>query len=258
MICNDKPKSYLHCPPLPKKTKSIIQQSSPPTLSHNAFSTLPSFPTVHTKHKHRHRLISTPCLFLRTCSFGTLAPPTREQRRLEHISLNIAHFINLALIRPIPIQPSRVLQFLHGSILFLRLLFRLQLLRCHGGKSFRRDLPQNDLLSNGSVPFQIEDESAHLLRVGLFDPLAPRVDRGLHLSRTREAERCDGRCVEVLGQFVLGRKEDGVKLFANVDAEWGKALPFGLGVEFGGSGARTLELGARLGWPFGSGLGCRG
>lgn len=42
-------------------------------------STFPPLTTIQTQNKNRHWLICTPRLFLRTCSLGTLTPPTRKQ-----------------------------------------------------------------------------------------------------------------------------------------------------------------------------------
>lgn len=113
-------------------------QSNPtiqPTNPTNSFdSTLPSIATIQTQDKNRHGLICTPRLFLRTRSLDTFTPPTSKQTRLEQITLDTTHFINLALIGLFPIQPSRILQ-LCQSLTNLLTLFR-------SGQLFRFELNQ--------------------------------------------------------------------------------------------------------------------
>mmetsp|Transcript_3240 Transcript_3240/g.4728 ORF Transcript_3240/g.4728 Transcript_3240/m.4728 type:complete len:111 (+) Transcript_3240:83-415(+) len=66
----------------PNTTLSLLKHSKKEKNEMICPSAFPPVPTILTKDKHSHWLIRTPRLFLRTRSFVTLTPPTREQTGL--------------------------------------------------------------------------------------------------------------------------------------------------------------------------------
>jgi len=104
-------------------------------------------------------------------------------------------------------------------------------------------LTDYDAFAQLRIFLQIEHQTAGFFGICLLDPLGESVDCGFHFTGAGEAELFNRRFVKIFGEFRFREKKNGVEFLADVEAEGGKALPFGFRVGVRGSRAgESVEL----------------